>query len=220
MENKKEWIVGREGNIPVSGKYVSRRHARLTKEADGLYIEDLDSKAGTYVNGKAVKKKRIGLRDRVLLGSEYVLNVGEILAQIPLSDAEFAQAFRHLKVVYETYNRAKLKIQSQSQGKMMLKRMLPMAVPGVLMAVTGAISERNRVVTLIVGAALSALAMVGGAMWGAKEMGKVPERIFELDEQFKIDYSCPDCKRSFGLVPWEGLRRQGLCPYCKRKFNA
>ncbi|MDR3268349.1 MAG: FHA domain-containing protein [Tannerella sp.] len=215
MENKKEWIVGREGDIPVSGQYVSRRHARLTKEADGLYIEDLDSKAGTYVNGKAVKKKKIGLRDRVLLGPDCVLNVGEVLAQIPLSDAEFTQAFHQLKAVYETYSKTKLKTQSQSQGKMMLKRSLPMAAPGILVAIAG-----RDPVTMIVGAALSALAMVGGSMWGAKEMERIPERIFELDEQFKMDYACPDCKRSFGPVPWEGLRRQGQCPYCKRKFNA
>jgi ribosomal protein L37AE/L43A len=185
-----------------------------------LYIEDLDSTAGTYVNGKAVKRKKIGLRDRVQLGPDCVLNVGEALAQIPLSDAEFTQAFHRLKAVYETYSKTKLKIQSQSQGKMMLKRSLPMAAPGILMAIAGAITDRDRVIILIVGATLSALAIAGGAMWGAKEMEKVPERMFELEEQFKMDYACPGCKRSFGPVPWEGLRRQGECPYCKRKFHA
>jgi pSer/pThr/pTyr-binding forkhead associated (FHA) protein/DNA-directed RNA polymerase subunit RPC12/RpoP len=215
MEHKNEWIIGREGDIKVSDGRVSRRHARVTRGAEGVFIEDLGSKAGTYVNGKLVKRKKISVHDKVMLGAEYVLDVADLLATLPLSDAEFTEAFRNLKEVYDTYNRTKIRIQSQSQGKMMMKRSLPMAVPGVLIALVG-----RDPLTMIVGTILSALAMIGGSVWGAKEIEKSPERLWRLDEQFKMDYACPDCKKPFGVHnSWESLRRQGQCPYCKRKFN-
>jgi pSer/pThr/pTyr-binding forkhead associated (FHA) protein/DNA-directed RNA polymerase subunit RPC12/RpoP len=227
MENKNGWIIGREGDIVVPDAYdtVSRKHAKLTKEADGLYIEDLGSTGGTYVNDKRIQKKKISIHDKVILGTKYVLDVNDILEQIPLSDTEFADAFRKLKEVSETYNKTKVTIQSQSQGKMMIKRSLPMALPGILMAGISLMSGsdtangNSKTIITIVGLALSAAAMVGGSIWGAKEMGKTPEKLSNLEEQFKVDYSCPDCKRPFGQTPWESLRRQGQCPYCKRKFN-
>jgi DNA-directed RNA polymerase subunit RPC12/RpoP len=215
MEQKNEWIIGREGDIKVSDGRVSRCHARLIRGEEGVFIEDLDSKGGTYVNGKPVKRKKISVHDKVTLGTEYELDIAEILAGIPLSDAEFTEAFRKLKEVYETYNRTKIHIQSQTQGKMMLKRSLPMAVPGILIAFVGRDTG-----TMLVGAILSALAVIGGSVWGAKEMGRSPERLWQLDEQFKIDYACPECKKPFGANnSWESLRRQGQCPYCRRKFN-
>ncbi|MDR2042191.1 MAG: FHA domain-containing protein [Tannerella sp.] len=216
MEQKNEWIIGREGDIKVSDGRVSRRHARVTRGAEGVFIEDLNSTAGTYVNGKLVKRKKIDVHDKVTLGTEYVLDVAGLLAAMPMSDAEFTESFRLLKEVYDTYNRTKIRIQSRSQGKMMLKRSLPMAVPGLLIALVGGRDSSF----MIVGTVLSALAVIGGSVWGAKEMEKSPERLWQLDEQFKIDYACPDCKKPFGAHnSWESLRRQGQCPYCRRKFN-
>ncbi|MDR3261601.1 MAG: FHA domain-containing protein [Tannerella sp.] len=216
MGNRNEWIIGREGDIPVIDDYVSRRHAKLTKEADGFYIEDLASKGGVYVNEKKVRRKKINVRDNVRLGSRYLLDLEEIISNIPLSDAEFTEAFRQLKNLYETYNTTKVNIQSQSQGKMMLKRSIPMAVPGLMMI--GATTFLGPAATII-GAVLSAAAMIGGSIWGSKEMQKMPMKMNELEEQFKIDYCCPSCKKPFGQTSWESLRRQGQCPYCKRKFN-
>jgi hypothetical protein len=221
MENKNEWIIGREGDIKVPGEYsyAGRKHARLTRGAEGWFIEDLDSRAGTHVNGKPVRKKQIGVQDKITLGAGYVFDFRTFVAQLPMSDAEFTHCFHRLKEVYDTYSRVKLRIQSQSQGKMMLKRSIPMAVPGILMAAAGG----GGIVMLIAGAVFSALAMIIGSVWGSKEMEKIPERLWHLDEQFKIDYACPcpKCRKPFGAHnSWESLRRQGQCPFCRRRFNA
>ena len=222
MKNKNEWIIGREGDIKVPGEYsyVGRKHARLTREAEQWFIEDLDSRSGTHVNGIPVKRKQIGMKDAIMLGTGYLFDFRSFVAQLPLSDAEFTRRFHRLKEVYDTYNRVKLKIQSQSQGKMMMKRSIPMAVPGILLAVAGS-AGGGGTVTLIAGSVFSALAIVAGEVWGSKEMEKMPERLWNLDEQFKIDYACPECKKPFGVHnSWESLRRQGQCPHCRRKFNA
>ena len=48
-----EAVVGRYPfcDIVLPSHSVSRQHARIVREADGFYIEDLDSLNGTFVNG-------------------------------------------------------------------------------------------------------------------------------------------------------------------------
>ena len=45
-----------DGQIQASG--VSRNHARITREEDQYYIEDLNSKNGTYLNGELLAYKQ------------------------------------------------------------------------------------------------------------------------------------------------------------------
>ena len=45
-----------DGQLQSSG--VSRNHARITREEDKYYIEDLNSRNGTYVNGKLLPYKQ------------------------------------------------------------------------------------------------------------------------------------------------------------------
>lgn len=67
-----ENILGREGPgvIVLDCERVSRRHARVTFARDGAWIEDLESKNGTYVNEQRVAG-RVALFDgaRVGIGS-------------------------------------------------------------------------------------------------------------------------------------------------------
>ncbi len=48
-----ELIIGREAdcNITIPDRQVSRYHARITPQEDGVILEDLGSKNGTFVNG-------------------------------------------------------------------------------------------------------------------------------------------------------------------------
>jgi len=47
---------------------VSREHAVIEREADGLYIRDLDSLNGTYVNRARVTRQRLADGDEVQVG--------------------------------------------------------------------------------------------------------------------------------------------------------
>ena len=53
-------VLGRgEGaDIRIDSKKLSRMHARFTVVEDKLYVEDLDSKNGTFVNGQRVTQRR------------------------------------------------------------------------------------------------------------------------------------------------------------------
>ena len=56
-----ENLLGREPGLPVSVVHpsVSREHARITVSGDGIRIEDLGSKNGTFVAGSRLRGTRI-----------------------------------------------------------------------------------------------------------------------------------------------------------------
>ena len=65
-------VIGRSefASITLADKKVSRRHAELFSVSDGVYIEDLDSRTGTKVNGEVISG-----RVRLLPGDH--IQVGE-----------------------------------------------------------------------------------------------------------------------------------------------
>ncbi len=53
----------------VIDKSVSREHAVLQEEDDGIYVVDQASRCGTFVNGEKVERRRLRAGDQVQLGS-------------------------------------------------------------------------------------------------------------------------------------------------------
>lgn len=72
-------VVGRSSqvDVPVLDPLVSRRHARLDVEDGVIYVTDLNSSNGTYLNGRRVDDS-IELRpgDRIGVGGANVTFVG------------------------------------------------------------------------------------------------------------------------------------------------
>jgi pilus assembly protein CpaF len=60
-----------EGNkIIIPDHTVSKKHALLMLHSDGIYLEDLNSSNGTYVNGKEIKSKsKINQEDKITVGN-------------------------------------------------------------------------------------------------------------------------------------------------------
>jgi hypothetical protein len=60
-----ELIIGRGGecDLVLPERQVSREHIRIFRSGEGYYLEDLDSKNGTWVNGKQIKATTVPLRD-------------------------------------------------------------------------------------------------------------------------------------------------------------
>lgn len=70
-----ETLVGRspEAAILIGDPGVSRKHARFVQGAGGeVFVEDLNSKNGTYVNGTRVERHRLAFGDRVRFGPNVV----------------------------------------------------------------------------------------------------------------------------------------------------
>lgn len=69
---KMVFMIGRleSNNLIISSSAVSRKHARITVEADGLYITDLESKNGIRINGS-------DRRGRNLIREGDIIRIGE-----------------------------------------------------------------------------------------------------------------------------------------------
>lgn len=67
---KKELTVGREkkNDITLDGLQISGQHARLLNASGVVYIEDLGSTNGVYVNGVRVSRQAISTGDKVQIG--------------------------------------------------------------------------------------------------------------------------------------------------------
>lgn len=64
-------------DIVIDNLAVSGEHAVLQMSGTEVYVEDLNSTNGTYVNGKAVKKQRLQNSDTVEIGKYKIKYVNE-----------------------------------------------------------------------------------------------------------------------------------------------
>src|SRR5262249_52310627 len=68
---EKQIVVGRSSalDMVLVEDMVSRKHARIAMQQDQIWIEDLGSTNGTFVNGEKIKRARLKEGDRVLIGT-------------------------------------------------------------------------------------------------------------------------------------------------------
>jgi len=205
-----------DNDYVIDDPYVSRHHALLVSEEDGLWVlNDLDSTNGTFVNGGQIQKKAVTAEDRIVLGSRYVLDLGEVLK----SANDYSEAFLQLKDVYARYIEEKIRIQSSNVFKTRIFQSFPFAAVGVVGLLFGFMGKGS----LLLFAASLAIAICApavGIYFGARQSSKAPHQLQALANQFKIDYVCPKCGSFLGEIPWESLRNKKYCPTpgCKARW--
>ena len=88
-------VIGRDPrcDVPLEFPMVSWHHARLTRTPDGILVEDLGSRNGTYVNG-------VRIRGKVLVGTCQEIGLGSFRFQL-LEGGELAQRDYNGKVTIE-----------------------------------------------------------------------------------------------------------------------
>ena len=225
------------GKIPGKGKFVvdaqysdvSRQHAKIVRKSDGIYIEDLNSTNYTYVNGIAVKKKKVSAGDRISLGGPNycIVNLKDVLALMPMSDEEFSKRFLKLEKVYEDFQRENTRLLAKGQEDMMTKRMLPTMLVGVLTGIIANFVDNNpesvsfnpKILVGIIGGILTVIVFIVATKMATKSSTKMRSDLNKLNEDFEMDYVCPNCTNSLGGRSWRALEKAGKCPLCKRCFK-
>jgi len=88
---KDVYKIGRkaENDIVIDNMAVSGFHAQLIKSNDTVYVEDLNSTNGTFVNGKKVSKHILNNGDVILIGSHTI----EFFTDVK-KEAEPTQAYK------------------------------------------------------------------------------------------------------------------------------
>jgi len=59
----------RDCGIVLSDTTVSRRHAVITIDGDAIWIHDLDSKNGTYVEGERISRRQVTCSEIIGFGA-------------------------------------------------------------------------------------------------------------------------------------------------------
>jgi adenylate cyclase len=88
-------VVGRAltSDIPVFDPTISRRHARLATDEEGIEVSDLGSSNGTFVNGARVEKARIATGDVVSFGKvSFRITAGPLIPVTSRDTSSFAAA--------------------------------------------------------------------------------------------------------------------------------
>ncbi|MFW6067779.1 MAG: DUF4388 domain-containing protein [Myxococcota bacterium] len=69
-----EIVIGRSSELDMVlvEDMVSRRHAKITVTAGQIFIQDLGSTNGTFVNGEKVKRATLQEGDRILVGTSII----------------------------------------------------------------------------------------------------------------------------------------------------
>jgi len=96
-----ELILGRDADcdIVIPVRQVSRQHARLTLKEEGILVEDLDSKNGTYLNGAPVREPVLlndGDEVQVSLAQHFIFLSSD--ATMPLENLPLELQKRRLRV--------------------------------------------------------------------------------------------------------------------------
>ena len=78
--SKDRTTLGRRpyNDIVIDNLAVSGEHAVLLMTGNEVYLEDLNSTNGTYVNGKAVKKQLLQNSDTVEIGKYKIKYINEV----------------------------------------------------------------------------------------------------------------------------------------------
>ena len=76
---------GSECEIVINDVSISRRHAQILRQANGYFVQDLESRNGTTVNGEPLHEPRLlHIGDIVCLGSihlEFMAHVADVVGQ-------------------------------------------------------------------------------------------------------------------------------------------
>ncbi|MBP9085617.1 MAG: DUF4388 domain-containing protein [Kofleriaceae bacterium] len=138
----REIIIGRSSDLDMVlvEDMVSRRHAKISSSKDEVFIQDLGSTNGTFVNGEKIAgRARLSEGDRILLGTSIIRVVSVDGAEANQSEAEA---------------RRKLEVQSsqrqQTQGRPMSGVIEEIPLPDLLQLLstsrkTGVLSVNNGV---------------------------------------------------------------------------
>lgn len=236
--------VSGENTMRVSNNVVSGTHCKifLDKKSNIMYIEDLGSTNGTYVNGVQVVRYALKVDDKILLGGDggYATTLREILKYVEEQKSAtqkvesnnnpqkqkaqeehiYAEEFAQLKGFYDKYHKETLEIKDK-MGSLMMWRIIPTSILGVITAIFAFFldTEQMRNVATLCSAIMTLVIFIVASKITTKLSHKYNALLLERQEEFQLSYVCPKCRSDFGNRSWAALHNRGYCPTCKAKFK-
>lgn len=230
-----EILIGREVsgglNIRVNQKYnrVSREHAKVFFEKGGLYIQDLNSANGTFVNGNQISKIKLKTSDKVLLGSNnidngYILNINKLIKEIEEAERykkeDYSQEFLKIGRIYDSYKKEikNKKKQVQKQKELPILRVsFLMTLLTIIVFAYDFFGTYEKFVEPVITLVTCALVLFYFHLRINIDMEEI---IDSIHEKYEDQYICPRCMKRLDLEdPWRKYKKDGKCPHnCGAKY--
>ena len=209
----------------IHSSKVSKEHAVITIRGDEVYIKDLDSLNGVYVNGFRVKEAMLSCRDNVEIAKLYSISpmlLKDVFKKInPEADPkDYRKEFLELKNVCEKHEKDKRVCNRKHQMKINLLRILVVTVPAIAFMLWakhpvpnpdfGVVEKAPKTVERIkdyfpIYLTISAVLPIFLNLFNLEN-----KKAIFLDRNFKLKYRCPKCKR-FLNQDWYTHRAEKKC---------
>lgn len=221
-------IVGRGRSkatqrIEINDPTVSREHCWLTANGDGTYTLQNKSSQGTFIDGRKVLKTQVTSDTIIKLSETTSVKVADLLP-LPQADQPNVPEFSllPLKVVWEDYHNKQLEIKKNQRSIALFRSASPLFTLG-----SGSVATLAKtmgwgdtifgltVVMTIIGLLLMVYSFIKG--YNDKSI----EETEKATEIFQSKYVCPNpkCHHFMGNYPYNLVRQNKSCPWCKCKFT-
>lgn len=210
---QKPYVAGEQGSVPMT---VSRQHCSITPQDGGKYlVKNLKDVNTTYVNGMPIAKKVVTEADKIELGEDHYLLSWDVLKKV-MPAAEKEVDIRPLKKVWDNYDNFRLNQQITERKFNNQRQTLGLLTMGAI--ILGYVTGRALMWSL----PFYAVAISLGAYFSYKAHKKasaIPKQNKEAEKKLMSNYVCPSCGHFMGMQPYDVLRQNNACPYCKAKFK-
>lgn len=231
-----EIIVGRKGNqkTPITDPMVSKQHCMVTSLGDGKFkIKNL-SKNGTLVNGFDIDEAVVTEDTIIQLGPNFSVRIKDLLPAVDETSGNNTNkegenqpevpsySIKPLQSVWDKYHDTLLDIQNSQRSLGLFRSASPLFTLG-----SGTISMFSRslglgeyVMYVTGGLTIIGFTIMVYCFYKAYNDDSVAQKE-KATKDFQDNYICPNpkCHRFMGNQPYNILRQNNNCPYCKCKFT-
>lgn len=202
---KQSSTFGEADSVPRS---VSQEHVRLTIGDDGtLVLTNLNPENDTYVNHRAVERKRLQEGDRIVLGGDHYRLGWDMLKPFIPRMADITP----LEQVWKDYQAQRLQMQIRERRFNTLRSATGLVT--MFAVVLGAVTGRDNLMFLALYVAAAVVSLVFFFI-AYRASSKIPLQQNQLTEDTKHRYKCPACGCLLTLQDYDMLRQTKGCPHC------
>lgn len=202
---KQTSTFGEANSVPRS---VSQEHVRVTIGDDGIIVlTNLNTENDTYVNHRAVERKRISEGDRIVLGGEHYRLSWDMLKPFIPRMADISP----LEQLWKDYQTERLQMQIRERRFNTLRSATGLIT--MFAVVLGAFTGRDNPLFMVLYAAAAVISLVFFFI-AYRASSKIPLQQNQLTEDVKHRYKCPSCGALLTLQDYDMLRQTKGCPHC------